>query len=86
MIININLIQNYLIFCEYGKRLSKHTLKAYRIDLKQFYNYMNHLHITYKSKSVKRKIASLNAFFNYLEYEEQIDENPLHKLHLEFKK
>lgn len=30
-------IDNYLDFCQYQKRLDEKTLKAYRIDLKQFY-------------------------------------------------
>ena len=29
-------IKNYLEFCQYQKRLDKKTLKAYRIDLRQF--------------------------------------------------
>lgn len=99
MIININLINNYINQCQNQKRLSKHTIKAYRIDLNQFYkyvndkeidktlliNYINLLHTQYKSKSVKRKLASINAFFAYLEFEEIIDVNPLHKIRFEFK-
>lgn len=99
MKINEDFINKYLIYCQSQKRLSSHSLKAYQIDLKQFYHfvstkeitkqllldYINYLHQTYKSKSVKRKIASLNAFFTYLEFEEIIDYNPLHKIKLEFK-
>lgn len=29
-------IMEYLEYCEYRKRLDKKTLKAYRIDLKQY--------------------------------------------------
>ena len=29
-------IQNYLNYCRYQKRLDEKTLKAYRIDLRQF--------------------------------------------------
>ena len=35
--------------------------------------YIANLHKTYKPKTVKRKIASLKAFFHYLEYRETID-------------
>lgn len=43
-------------------------------------SYIVCLHDTYKVKTVKRKIASLKAFFNYLEYEEIITVNPFSKL------
>ena len=95
-------IQNYLEFCSFQKRLDKKTLKAYRIDLMQFYSYCNNLTITeitptflekyigtlhtkYKPKTVKRKIASLKAFFHYLEYREIIQSNPFNKLQIHFR-
>lgn len=34
----------------------------------------------YKDKSIKRKIATLKSFFNYLENEEIIEDNPFRKL------
>lgn len=43
---------------------------------KSIEQYINLLHCKYKPKSVKRKIASLKAFFHYLEIEELIDINP----------
>ena len=33
-------IGDYLEYCEYQKNLSPHTLKAYRIDLSQFLQFM----------------------------------------------
>jgi integrase/recombinase XerD len=87
---------NYLEYCQYQKNLNYKTLKAYNIDLKQFIkficdsndgltranlsNYITFLHKTYKPKSIKRKIASVKAFLNYLEYEGIIDENPFMKM------
>ena len=79
------LIQNYLEYCKFQKRLDEKTLKAYRIDLQQFSknirvkkiteinshileNYIASLHLQYQPKTVKRKIATLKAFFHYLEY------------------
>ncbi len=47
--------------------------------------YISHLHQTYKPKSAKRKIASLKAFFHYLEYRDIIQVNPLNKLRLKFR-
>lgn len=57
-----SLIEHYLEYCKYQKCLDKKTLKSYRIDLRQF---SEHVPIT-----VKRKIASLKAFFHFLEYRE----------------
>lgn len=38
------------------------------------------LHKKYKQKTVKRKIASVKAFYGYLEEEEMIAENPFRKM------
>lgn len=34
-------IQLYLDYCEYRKELDKKTLKAYRIDLRQYFEFVN---------------------------------------------
>lgn len=47
--------------------------------------YIEYLHIHYKPKSVKRKIASLKAFFHYLESEDFIETNPFHKIRIRYK-
>ena len=94
-------IAEYIEYCEYRKRLDQKTLKAYRIDLKQYTNYLKntsefhhkdnldkyitHLHKQYKPKTVKRKIASLKAFFHYMEYKEILSENPFSKLEIRFR-
>lgn len=96
-----NYIQEYLEYSEYRKRLDQKTLKAYRIDLKQYEDYMTidsdftqkvvldayitALHKKYKPKTIKRKIASLKAFYHYLTYQEILLENPLDKLDLRFR-
>ena len=44
------LIQNYLEYCKFQKRLDEKTLKAYRIDLQQF------------SKNIRvKKITEINS-------------------------
>ena len=94
-------INSYLAYCEYQKKLDEKTLKAYRIDLAQFAEfsgqetepltkicisrYIQALHEKYKPKTVKRKIACIRAFVNYLEFDEQIDTNPINKIRLEFR-
>ena len=96
-----NYITQYLEHCQYRKRLDPKTLKAYQIDLKQYAltcpssknalskeavdRYITNLHKQYKPKTVKRKIASLKAFFHYLEYQELIKENPFSKLDTRFR-
>ena len=96
-----NYITEYLEYCKYRKHLNEKTLKAYRIDLTQYQNYISifpdsfskntvddfitSLHKLYKPKTVKRKIASLKAFFHYLEYREILDANPFDKLDIRFR-
>lgn len=43
------------------------------------------LHQSYKPKSAKRKIASIKAFFHYLEYKDLIDRNPFNKIQVKFR-
>ena len=76
-------LEHYLEYCIYRKELDSKTVKAYRIDLNQFFSfvccdvperetierYITELHKKYKQKTVKRKIASVKAFYSYLEEE-----------------
>ena len=94
-----NRVTGYLEFCQFRKELDKKTLKAYRIDLRQFFdicgnadpcrdeieNYVTELHRRYKQKTVKRKLASVKAFYHYLEEEEVIEETPFRKIRVKFK-
>ncbi len=97
-----NVIENYLIHCQNQKRLDPKTLKAYRIDLKQFSSqasvldvcditpdfleeFIATLHLTYKPKTVKRKIASMKALFHYMEYKNFTEHNPFNKIHVKFR-
>lgn len=43
------------------------------------------LHQEFKPKTAKRKIASLKAFFHYLEYKELIERNPFNKIQVKFR-
>lgn len=90
------LINDYLGCCENSKNLSADTLKAYRIDLRQFREfagerwaeketlnrYVMHLNHRFSPRSVKRKLASVRAFFSDLEFNEVIEVNPFDKLHI----
>lgn len=48
-------------------------------------DYISELHKKYKPKTVKRKIASVKAFFHYLEYKEILCLNPFNKIHVKFR-
>lgn len=92
-------VEQYLEYCIYRKELDFKTVKAYRIDLKQYFSfvccddleketiesYITDLHKKYKQKTVKRKIASVKAFYSYLEEEEMLDQNPFRKIKVKFK-
>ncbi|MDM8200298.1 tyrosine-type recombinase/integrase [Allofournierella massiliensis] len=90
------LISNYLVAAELQKKLSPHTIKAYRIDLYQFAEYaQGHLAETetlreyviylnnhFSPRSAKRKLASVRAFYNELWASGIIDHNPFDKLRI----
>ena len=92
-------VADYLDYCRIRKELDEKTLKAYKIDLRQYFEfcdcdepekkeietYIVDLHQRYKQKTVKRKLASIKAFYNYLEAEEVIDTTPFRKIRTEFK-
>ena len=93
--------ENYLVYCSTQKELNAKTIKAYRIDLTQFIgfvsafqepfskesltSYLALLHTQYQPKTTKRKIASLKAFFHYLEYEDLLEHNPFNKIRLSYR-
>ena len=96
------LIQNFLEYCHTQKCLDPKTLKAYRIDLRQFSEqiciedltqisssvleqHIASMHRQYRPKTVKRKIATLKAFFHYLEYREVITRNPFSRIQIHFR-
>lgn len=55
------------------------------INTKLLENYICALHQTYKPKTAKRKIASVKAFFHYLEYKDYVSSNPFSKIHIKFR-
>ena len=98
MKIDSEIIEQYLMYCRDFKGLSKHTLKAYKIDLYQFLNDINNasskdeiikfimeLYDKYKPKTARRKIAAIKAFYRYMELEDIIELNPFHKIAIKHK-
>ena len=91
-------MQRFLNHCKIRKALNDKTIKAYKIDLRQFAQftdnkfskdvicqYIDMLHEKYKPKTIKRKIASVKAFSHYLIIEEVIEINPFNKIDISFK-
>jgi len=71
-------LTQYQLFCSASAEandMSKDTVDKF----------ITHLHKQYKPKTVKRKIASLKAFFHYMEYRELLIENPFSKLEIRFR-
>ena len=91
-----SLIADYLEAGQYEKQLSADTIKAYRIDLWQFLSftkgawadkdmleqYIKHLNQHFAPRSVKRKLASVRAFYHEMELSGELEENPFNKLHI----
>lgn len=96
-----HLINIYLEHCSIQNNLGFKTLKAYKSDLSQFREFMNDKDflnknniedyiaylksMSYKIKTIKRKIASLKAFYSFLTYQEYIEFNPFYKIKLKIK-
>lgn len=89
----------YISFCTHHKKLDNKTIKAYKIDFKQFERFIEQQEVnkqiissyfvflqqTFKPKTVKRKISTIKSFFNWMEYEELIENNPFNKINLRFR-
>ena len=91
-----SLIAGYLETGEYEKQLSPDTIKAYRIDLRQFVDftegawadkdmlnqYIKYLNQHFAPRSVKRKLASIRAFYHEMEISGELEADPFDKLHI----
>lgn len=88
------LMASYLSYCKEQKGLSKNTIRAYKVDLVQFLNflgcavfnkaliesYIHKISSEYEPKSIKRKLASLKAFCVWLVENGALKENPCLKI------
>jgi integrase/recombinase XerD len=68
---------NFLSF----KSLTVEIDKISKNEIRLYLEFISEL----KPKSIKRKIATIRAFFNFLEYEDQILLNPLRKMKIKIK-
>lgn len=62
-----------------------HSMEIFSITPFQLEAFIGKLHQLYKPKTVKRKIASLKAFYHYLEYRDIIEKNPFNKIQVRFR-
>lgn len=91
-----SMIKNYIEAAELIRKLSPNTIKAYRIDLNQFAaftqnmlangdtikRYIMHLNQRFAPRSVKRKIASVRAFYHDLFINGILKKNPFDHLQI----
>ena len=95
-------VRQFIRYCKRERRLSPNTVKAYEIDLEQFFRwcskhpdgpldpgqltrtdiqaYLSELNGRFATRSVKRKIASLRGYYEWMEEEGVIEESPFHQL------
>ena len=91
-------VKDFISYCQFRKALNCKTIKAYSIDLKQFFEhidgnldktsiceYISYLHKQYKPKTCRRKIATLKAYIHYLLIEDIIEINPFDKIETSFR-
>lgn len=74
-------LRQFLKFVEENKEMER-IQQVTRVTIQEYLSSMN---LTYAVKSVKRKIASLQGLFLFLEEECLIEENPFLKLHFKLK-
>jgi len=84
--------RDYLNYCAKQKHLDPKTVKAYRIDIRQYLDfigsnhtelnrksiddYLSDLNQAFKPRSVKRKIAAIKSFFSYISEKHSEFNNP----------
>lgn len=69
-------------FSEFLSASKPPVIECKEVTRQTLMEYINYLNENFAIKTVRRRIASLRSFYNYLEEEELIDENPFDKLHL----
>ena len=90
----ISYIESYLDNCSHVKNLSPDTVKAYRIDLKQYSAYAGNtfddakklagfdkqLNLRYAPRTAKRKLASVHALYRDMMMSGALESNPFDKI------
>lgn len=92
----LQLCNSFIKKIENSKNLSSLTIKAYQSDLldfmqfdnkKDIISYINHLRVTkiLKDTSIKRKLVTINMYYEYLADLNLMDNNTISKLKFNFK-
>lgn len=68
---------------QFSQQITLHDITKINADTLE--QYIGLLHSHYKPKTTKRKIATLKAFFHYLEYKEIIKQSPFAKIRIHFR-
>lgn len=68
---------------QFSEQISATEIALVTTDLIE--GYIARLHNLYKPKTAKRKIASVKAFFHYLECKDLIERNPFNKIQVRFR-
>lgn len=68
---------------QFSNKTNNITLEQINVDILE--DYISFLNNCYKPKTVKRKLASIKAFFHYLEYKDIIIFNPFNKMVMQFR-
>ena len=64
---------------------SEYVTGIHEIDKNVLKHYLESIMPKFKAKTVKRKMATLKAFFNFLQFEDEIPINPFNKLRIRIK-
>ncbi len=68
---------------QFAKTLDFQDISTITVDTLE--SFIAYLHQNFKPKTAKRKIASVKAFYHYLEYKDIILINPFNKMHIRFR-
>lgn len=91
-------MDDFLEYCSIEKKLDEKTIRAYKTDLQQCLSLVGDVAIDqlskerirtyikgishFQHKTIKRKLASLNAMLNYFEWNNEWYVNPMRKMHI----
>ena len=94
----MEVLDDFLEYCAIEKKLDSKTIKAYKTDLQQCLSITGNIPINQLSKeiirtyikeiscfhhkTIKRKLASLNAMLNYFEWNDEWYMNPIRKMNV----
>lgn len=94
----MEVLDDFLEYCAIEKKLDSKTIKAYKTDLQQCLSITGNIPINqlskeiirtyikeiscFRHKTIKRKLASLNAMLNYFEWNNEWYVNPMRKMHI----